>query len=118
MNVIIKIAIIMFIIDLVYINLIAKSMYSDVVNKIQNSPININIRYALITYIIMTFGLYYFIISQNKKPKDAFLLGLLVYGVFDFTNLALFKNYTFKVAIIDTIWGATLFYLTTKIIKN
>jgi len=68
---------------------------------------------AILCYALLIFGLYYFIIRQHKPVKDAVLLGLLVYGVFETTNYALFKNWQVKTMIIDTMWGGILLGLTT-----
>jgi uncharacterized membrane protein len=57
----------------------------------------------------------YFIISANKPAFDAFILGFCVYGIFDFTNMAIFKKYNLKTAISDTLWGAILFFIVTNI---
>jgi uncharacterized membrane protein len=37
------------------------------------------------------------------------LLGLLTYGIYNFTNLAILKNYSIPVTIFDTLWGGILF---------
>ncbi len=36
------------------------------------------------------------------------LIGLMAYGTYDFTSLALFKGYTLDAAVIDFIWGGLL----------
>jgi uncharacterized membrane protein len=36
------------------------------------------------------------------------LLGLIAYGTYDLTNLAVMKGFTTKIAIIDMIWGTVL----------
>ena len=46
-------------------------------------------------------------------PIDAFFLGILIYGVFDLTNKAVFTNYKWPIAVQDMIWGGILFYTTT-----
>jgi uncharacterized membrane protein len=33
------------------------------------------------------------------------LLGFVVYGVYDFTNLATLRHYPVKLAIVDVAWG-------------
>jgi uncharacterized membrane protein len=48
--------------------------------------------------------------------QDAFLLGLVIYGVSETTNWALFDKWSLITVIIDTLWGATLFGLTTFIV--
>lgn len=68
---------------------------------------------ALICYALLIFGLYYFIIRQHKPVKDAVLLGILVYGVFETTNYALLKNWHMKTMMVDTLWGGILLGLTT-----
>ena len=41
------------------------------------------------------------------------LYGLTVYGVFDFTNMAIFDNYELPVAVLDTVWGGFICALVT-----
>jgi uncharacterized membrane protein len=36
------------------------------------------------------------------------VLGLIVYGVYDLTNYSVFSKWSFKVAIIDIVWGTFL----------
>jgi len=36
------------------------------------------------------------------------LLGLIAYGTYDLTNLAVMKGFTTKIAVIDMIWGTVL----------
>ena len=71
----------------------------------------------IICYIFLITGLNYFIIQYNKSPQDAFLLGLIIYGVFETTSLALFSKWSILLGIIDTLWGASLFWLTTLIVQ-
>jgi len=51
------------------------------------------------------------------NPKDAFLFGLVIYAVYDFTNLATFSKWSLYLSVIDTFWGGTLFGVTTWIIR-
>lgn len=36
------------------------------------------------------------------------ILGALAYGTFEFTSLAVLKDWTWRMVIVDTVWGATL----------
>jgi uncharacterized membrane protein len=108
-------AIIFVILDGLYLNLI-KGYFNKQVKAIQGTEIQINIIATGITYIFLIFGLNYFIIRNHKSVKDAALFGLVIYAVFEFTNLALFKNWFITSTIIDTTWGAILFGLTTGIV--
>ena len=111
---IIIISIILILIDSSYLYLIS-NLFQEQIIKIQNNKIKFKFIGAIICYLFLVFGLYYFIIKNNKSPFDAFLLGLIIYGVYDSTNYATLINWPAKFAIIDTLWGGTLFALTTFI---
>ena len=104
-------------IDSIYLNLM-KGYFLNQVQKVQKSPLKINFLATFICYIFLITGLNYFIISQKKSPSDAFLLGLVVYGVYETTNWALFQNWSILTVIMDTLWGAILFALTTYLVKK
>ena len=78
----------------------------------------INLFGVVICYIFLIIGINYFIIKQNRSIQDAFLLGLIIYATFDFTNLALFDNWSIFTAIIDSLWGGILFASTTFAVKK
>ena len=108
-------AIILVILDGVYLNLIQK-YFNKQIKSIQGTDIKINYTSAAITYIFLIFGLNYFIIQKRKSVKEAALLGLVIYAVYEFTNLSLFSNWSILTVFIDTTWGAVLFALTTAIV--
>ena len=82
---------------------------------IQGSTMSINMYGATIAYICMAISLTYFI---NGSVKDAFILGVLIYGVYEGTNLATFRQWPPFVVVIDTLWGGVLFAITTHILNN
>ena len=108
-------AIVFVVLDGIYVNLI-KSSYNRQIKNIQGTDIKVNMIAAAITYIILIFGINYFIIQKKRSVSDAALLGFLIYGVYNFTNLALFSNWSVLLSIVDTMWGAVLFGLTTGIV--
>jgi uncharacterized membrane protein len=110
-------AIILIAIDAVYLKLIAP-FYNSQIKKIQGNEINFRMYSAFIVYIILVTGLYYFVIGPNKTAKEGAFFGLVVYGVFDFTNHAILDNYSLPLAIMDTIWGAILCGSTTFVINK
>jgi len=103
------------ILDGLYLNLIQK-YFNKQIKTIQGTDIKINYTAAAITYIFLIFGLNYFIIQKHKSIKEAALLGLVIYAVYEFTNLSLFTNWSVLTVLIDTTWGAVLFALTTAIV--
>lgn len=108
-------AIIFVVLDGLYLNL-SKDYFNKQIKSIQGSDIKVNIIAVGITYVFLIFGINYFIIQKNRSVKDAALLGLVIYAVYEFTNLSLFKNWSYLTAFIDTLWGAILFGLTTGIV--
>jgi len=75
----------------------------------------LNVYGAIGAYILMILAIYKFIIMERKSPSDAFILGICIYGIFDFTNYAIFKNYNMFVGGIDMLWGGVLYYTVTWI---
>ena len=115
MNSFIVSSVLLVIIDSIYLYFVGKPVFDKTVAAIQNSALVVNIAPAIFTYILMAILLNYFIISVNKSPFDAFILGFCAYGIFDFTNMAIFKKYNLRTAITDTLWGAILFFTVTSI---
>jgi uncharacterized membrane protein len=110
-------AIVLISVDFIYLNLI-KSYFENQVNKVQGTPLKINFLGAVLCYVFLIIGLNYFIIKPHKSVSDAFLLGLIIYGVYETTNYALFKNWSILTVIMDTLWGGLLFASTTFIIDK
>jgi len=102
-------------IDAMYLNLM-KGYFNNQVKQVQGSPIQLNLVGAFLTYIFLIYGLNYFIISKNRSVSDAFLLGIVIYAVYEFTNLSLLKNWHVLTTILDTTWGGILFALTTFLV--
>lgn len=108
---------ILLVVDALYLSIIGQD-YGNMIKRIQGKDMKINLLGGVLCYVVMTLGLNYFILSEkNKKVKDlclkAFILGLLVYGVYETTSYALLEKWDIKYVLIDTVWGGTLFALTT-----
>jgi uncharacterized membrane protein len=110
-------AILFVIIDSVYLKFM-KDYFQKQVIKVQGSPIKMNFLGAALCYIFLIAGINYFIIQPKKSVQDAFLLGLVIYGVYETTNYAIFKNWSIISVIVDTLWGGILFALTTYITQT
>jgi uncharacterized membrane protein len=109
-------AIVFVCLDFFYLNLM-KGYFNNQIKAIQGTKIQINLLAVIICYIFLIFGLNYFIIKPKRSVSDAFLLGLVIYGVYETTNWALFSKWQITSVIIDTLWGGILFALTTSIIR-
>ena len=108
---IIIILIIVLILDFLYLSNIGGKPFLEMVKKIQSQKVTVKYSSAIISYILIILSIKYYAINQ-KHFIYAFLLGILIYGIFDFTNLALFNKYNLLIAIQDTLWGGVLYMLT------
>ena len=109
-------AIVFITIDFIYLNVI-KNFFNNQIKSIQGSEVKVNFLGAGFCYIFLVIGINYFIIKPRKSVNEAFLLGLVIYGVYETTNYALFKNWSIITVIMDTLWGGILFAITTFIVN-
>ena len=98
--------------DYIYLS-ITNKFFNKIIKSIQGNPISIKPAGIVITYFFIIVGLNYLIIANNRPVRDAFILGLTVYGTYDGTNYAILDNWPIKAVLIDTIWGGILYGLTT-----
>jgi len=85
------------------------------IRMIQGSTMAINMYGAALAYVCMALLHTYFI--KLNSIKDSFILGVLVYGVYEGTNWATFRQWPAFIVVIDTLWGGVLFAITTHILK-
>ncbi len=118
---IIKSAVVFTLLDSIYLSTFS-SHFNQQIMDVQNSKIEFKIIPAIVCYLALLFGLNYFILRTNKtrqqKIIDAILLGLVIYIVYETTNMTIIKNWTIKSVLIDSIWGGILFGLSTFILTN
>ena len=108
---------IMGLLDAVYLYY-SSGFFNNVIKDIQGSDLKIKILPTVVVYVFLILGINYFIISKNKSPDEAFILGLVIYAVYEFTNYAIIDKWSIKAVIMDSLWGGVLFYLTTYFTYN
>ncbi len=84
--------------------------HQDQIQSIQHSPLQMNYKAGLLFYALLApLAFFYFIKPFSTSKKDAFIKGavlfFLMYGTFDITNKAVFKEYKWDYALKDTLWG-------------
>lgn len=109
-------AIIFISIDFIYLN-VMKGYFFKQIQMVQGSAPKINYLGAALCYIFLIIGINYFIIKPRKSVSDAFLLGIVIYGVYETTTYALLKNWSILTVILDTLWGGLLFASTTYLVN-
>ena len=100
--------------DFLYLSTFGK-FFNNLVQSIQGSVISMNLTGAILCYILLIFGLNYFIIDPKQPIADAFLLGIVIYGVYETTNYAILKKWTPQAVALDTLWGGVLMATTAKL---
>ena len=108
-------AITMLMLDGLYLNTMG-NLYGEQVAKVQRTALNIKMSGVVACYLFLIVGLYYFILKENRSIFDAFLLGIVIYGVYDTTTYSAFKHWSPFLAITDTLWGGILLALTTSVV--
>jgi uncharacterized membrane protein len=104
-------------IDSIYLKLVSP-LFNKLINNVQGSDIKLRLDGALYAYICIVLVFNYFILHKNGTLLDAFLLGLLTYGIYEGTNRAIFSKWSLDVMLIDSLWGGILFSLVYYITKK
>ncbi len=100
-------------IDMVWLRLIAKDIYAAEMGALIRSDVNLSA--AMAFYLIYAAGLTYFAIMPALDGRAILQalalgagLGLVAYGTYDLTNLAVVKGFGTKIALLDLAWGTVL----------
>ena len=120
MNKLIVSSILLLVLDFIWIGGYMGGEYKKMIRKIQGSDMQVNSIYAILSYVLMIIGLNFFVIPNinkdnlfNDSLKYGFLFGIVLFGVYDFTVGAVLKNWNLKLAILDILWGGTVYFLAT-----
>lgn len=101
-------------------------MYNRMYSSVQGSPMRVNMVGAALSYIFIFIAIAFIVVPRLKESKETIwdcireggLVGLCIYAIYNFTNLATLSKYSLNVAIRDTLWGATLFTLVALILTK
>lgn len=105
-------AVAFFAIDMIWIGGLAKGFYKNQIGFIMGK---VNWVAAGIFYVLYIGGILYFAVYPNLKNANwqAFLLngaflGMLCYATYDLTNMAILKDWPWRMVWIDIAWGTFL----------
>ncbi len=113
----IKLGLIVILIDYFYLSWI-KDKFNKMIVKIQGSDIELNYGAAALCYALLIFCLKHYIIDKKFNTLDTFLLGVIIYGIYETTSAATIKNWDTKIIVIDTLWGGCLFLISRYIYNH
>jgi uncharacterized membrane protein len=99
------------------------------VKNVQLSPLRVSVMGACLAYMFVFLSFQFIIypaieadhhansITQTAL-KHAALHGFIIYGIFNATNITIFKNYSKQMALLDTLWGATAYFISVSIVLH
>lgn len=89
--------------------------YERMVLTIQKEAMKVKPIFALLSYVLMVIGMVVFVTPNvtDRKFQTSLMyggvFGLVVYGVYDFTNAAVIKNWNISIALLDVLWGVFVY---------
>lgn len=105
-----------FFLDMIWLGVVAKHIYANDIGMLlrQSGGVMTPIWWAaVVVYVCITLGILFFVLP--KAHGDYFLvltsgamLGLVTYGIYDFTNYSILANWPWKITLIDFTWGIAL----------
>ena len=106
--------------DMLWLLWLGRCFYVSEIGDLLRQPPNLGAGIAF--YLLYVTGLMIMVIWPAVEARSAMqalifggVLGLLAYGTYDLTNLAVMKGFTVKIATIDMIWGTLLTAATAGI---
>ena len=77
---------------------------------------------AALVYLLMAIGITYFVLPRITTTSSMLaifltgaLFGLVLYGVYDFTNFSFIKGYSWRFLVVDIVWGTFACGLATVV---
>jgi uncharacterized membrane protein len=96
------------VLDLLWLGVLAASLYKRELGHLM-AP-RVNWAAAAVFYLLYGLGVAYFTEAPTRlaAAQRGALLGLLVYGTYDLTNLAVLRGWTPLISAVDVAWGVFL----------
>ncbi|BBO34615.1 DUF2177 family protein [Lacipirellula parvula] len=106
------------IVDVLWIGVLMKSFYLGQIGEIarrEGGSLTPRWGAALLVYLVIPAGLILFVrplLAEESRLITALIhgaiFGFILYGVYDFTNLATLEKWTVRMTLVDVAWGMTL----------
>ena len=104
---------IFFLIDLLWLGVIAKGFYRQHLGFILSSKVNWGA--AVSFYLIYIVGILIFAVAPAIEKESwqralawGGLFGFFTYATYELTNMALIDGWPFKIVVVDILWGVVL----------
>lgn len=116
-----------FVADFVWLGIIMKGFYhQELAGLMRQGPDGFAPRLlpALLVYILIPGGLLLFVGPHIQATTSLLvaagwgaLWGLVVYGIYDLTNLAILDRWSLRITIADILWGISLCSVSAVVLK-
>ncbi|HAT1658565.1 TPA: DUF2177 family protein [Legionella pneumophila] len=102
--------------DMIWLGFIARNLYFDQYQqwlRLSDGQLKPIWWSALLVYLLFALSIVVFVmpLAETSLPYAALygaLLGAIIYGIYDFTCLAIFKDFPVGMAFLDWLWGIVL----------
>jgi uncharacterized membrane protein len=106
--------------DAMWLGFVAKHFYINQLGgllRMSGDSISARILPAIIVYLALIIGILVFVVPHASSALQALLLGALfgfvTYATYDFTNLAVLKDWNWVVSLVDVAWGMVICGVTS-----
>jgi uncharacterized membrane protein len=106
------------VLDFIWLGWIASGLYQSELGPLM-AP-KLNYAAAIAFYLIYTGGLMFFVIGPSQAEGGwtralitGAAFGFVAYATYDLSNLATLQGWSWKLSLVDMVWGATLTGLTS-----
>ena len=97
---------------------ILRPFFSRQIQKVQHTPLVIDLKAAALCYLVLLGGYYFFVERKKLSLAEAFGLGFFVYATFELTSKSLWREWSWSTVVVDSLWGGLLFALTRGISQS
>jgi uncharacterized membrane protein len=112
------------VLDGIWLGLLMKNFYREQlapIVRLADGGIAPNWPAAFVVYVLLGTGIALFVIPRAPTVQLAAaygaLLGLVVYGVYDFTNYSTLRQWPFVLTLVDVAWGTAATAAAAAIVR-
>ena len=112
------------VLDGIWLGLLMKTFYRDQlapIVRLADGGIAPNWPAAFVVYVLLGTGIALFVIPRASTVSQAAaygaLFGLVVYGVYDFTNYSTLRQWPFVLTLADVAWGTVASSAAAAIVR-
>lgn len=113
------------VLDGLWLGVLMKNFYRDQlapIVRLANGGISPNWPAALVVYALLGTGIALFVIPRASTIPSAAaygaLFGLVVYGVYNFTNYSTLRQWPFVLTLADAAWGTAATAIASMVVRS